>query len=216
MYTPAAFEMETGSNVVRALRGAGFGHLVSHGPATDEGSGLVGTALPFVVDDDVSRVRAHFAKANPHWRQIDGRQALLIVPTVDAYVSPGWYPSKAEHGKVVPTSNYELIHLHGVAEIRHDADWKRSVVDDLIRENEGRVDDPERVEPWAVFDAPASFIDAQLEAFVGIEIRVERIEAKQKTSQNKPEQDRLGVIEGLGRSQHQGDVETSNRMRARD
>lgn len=214
MYTPAAFVMGTGSNVVGALRGAGFGHLVSHGQGSDEGSGLVATALPFLVDDDLSCVRAHFAKANPHWRQIDGRQALLIVPIVDAYVSPRWYPSKSEDGKVVPTSNYELIHLHGVVEIRHDADWKRSVVDDLTRENEGRVDDPERVEGWAVSDAPAAFIDSQLRAIVGIEFRVERIEAKKKMSQNKPEQDRVGVIDGLGRSENQGDVEASNRMRS--
>jgi len=122
MYTPAAFEMRPGSNVVRALRGAGFGHLASHGQAPDEGSGLVATASPFVVDDDVPRVRAHFAKANPHWRQINGRQALLIVPTVGTHVSPRWYPSKSEHVKVVQTSNYEVFHLHGVVEIRHDTD----------------------------------------------------------------------------------------------
>lgn len=216
MYTPAAFEMGTGPSVVVALRGAGFGHLVSHGQRADEGSGLFATALPFVVNDDVSLVRAHFAKANPHWRHIDGCQALLIVPTVDAYVSPRWYPSKAEHGKVVPTSNYELIHVHGVVEIHHDADWKRNVVNDLTRENEDRVDDPELAEPWAVSDAPVSFIDSQLKAIVGIEFRVERVEAKQKMSQNKLEQDRLGAIDGLGRSQNSDDVETSNRMRDRD
>lgn len=206
--------MGNGSNVVEALRGAGLGHLVFHNQLAGEESGLASTALPFLVDDDVSVVRAHCAKANPHWRQIDGHEALLIVPTVDAYVSPRWYPSKAEHGKVVPTSNYELIHLHGVVKIHHDAEWKRSVVDDLTRENEDRVDDPELVERWAVSDAPASFIDAQLKAIVGIEFRVDRIEAKQKMSQNKPQQDRLGAIDGLGRSKNRGNVETSNRMRA--
>lgn len=213
MYTPVAFEMGTGPDVTEALRGAGFGHLVSHHLDADDGPGLVSTALPFIVDDELSLVRAHFAKANPHWQDIDGRRALLIVPIVDAYVSPRWYPSKAEHGKVVPTSNYELIHLHGVVEIHHDADWKRRVVEDLTRENEGRVDDPELVEPWSVSDAPPSFIDGQLKAIVGIELRVERIEAKQKLSQNRPEQDRLGVIDGLARSQNHGAIDTSNRMR---
>ena len=113
----------------------------------------------------------------------------------------------------VSYTNDLTVPLHGVVEIHHDADWKRKVVEDLTRESEGRVDDPELVEPWAVSDAPASFIDGQLKAIVGIELRVERVEAKQKLSQNRPEQDRLGVIDGLGRSQNHGAIETSNRMR---
>ncbi len=113
----------------------------------------------------------------------------------------------------MPTSNYELIHLHGTVEIQHGADWKRRVVEDLTRANESRVDDPETVEPWSVSDAPPSFIDGQLNAIVGIELRIERIAAKQKLSQNRSEQDRLGVIDGLARSQNHGAIETSNRMR---
>lgn len=212
MYTPVAFDMGTGPDVTEALRGAGFGHLVSHSSDTNESAGLVSTALPFVVDDEITLVRAHFAKANPHWQHIDGRQALLIVPIVDAYVSPRWYPSKAENGKVVPISNYELIHLHGIVEIHHDVDWKRKVVEDLTHENEERVDNAGQLEPWKVSDAPTSFIDNQLKAIVGIEVHVEQIEAKQKLSQNRTEQDRLGVIDGLGRSHDQGAIETSNRM----
>ncbi|MEP1124644.1 MAG: FMN-binding negative transcriptional regulator [Ilumatobacter sp.] len=215
MYTPEAFEMATGPAVTDVLRSAGFGHLVSHSDDADGGSGLLATALPFVVDDDISRLRAHVARANPHWGHVDGHHALLIVPTVDAYVSPRWFASTAEHGRVVPTSNYELVHLHGVVEIHHDAEWKRRLVDDLTRENESRVDDPESAEPWSVSDAPASYIDARLEAIVGIELHVQRVEAKQKLSQNRSEQDRLGVTDGLGRSRDHGATDISDRMRER-
>lgn len=213
MYIPAAFAMEPRSEVLGVLLRAGLGHLVSHDPAVADGSGLLSTALPFVVDDEIASVRAHFAKGNPHWRNLAGRHALLIVPSVVAYVSPRWYPSKAEHGKVVPTSNYELIHLHGVIEIHHDAEWKRLLVEDLTRPNEHAVSDPQRTDAWEVSDAPASFVDSQLEAIVGVELRVSRVDAKRKFSQNKTDEDRLGVIEGLARSDNTSDVQTSNRMR---
>ena len=100
--------------------------------------GLAATALPFLIDDELTLLRAHFARGNPHWRTIDGADGMMIVPSADAYVSPRWYPSKAVDGKVVPTWNYELVHLHGTIEIHDDAAWKRQVVEDLTVHNERR------------------------------------------------------------------------------
>jgi transcriptional regulator len=215
MYIPAAFVMEPGS-VLGVLRQVGLGHLVTHDPDASDASGLVSTALPFVVDDEVSSIRAHFAKGNPHWRHVQGSQALLIVPALDAYISPRWYPSKTEHGKVVPTSNYELIHLHGQIEIHHEVEWKRQLVVDLTAQNENAVVDPERTDVWRISDAPASFVDSQLKAIVGVQLNISRVEAKQKLSQNKPKGDQVGAAEGLGRSDKPGDLQTSERMQTLD
>ena len=187
MYTPA-FNSMSADNVVTALRSIRFGHLVTHS------EGLQSTALPFVVDDDVTTVRAHFARANQHWSTIDEAEALLIVPGVDGYISPRWYPSKAETTKVVPTWNYELIHLHGTVEIHDDPAWKLDLVSQLTDENEA--DDPTST-PWQVTDAPADFVAKQLNAIVGVQLNVSRIEGKEKLSQNKTDADRLGAAEGV-------------------
>ena len=126
--------------------------------------GFESTALPFVVDDELTELRAHLARANRHWEQLDGQVALMIVAGPDAYISPRWYPSKAQHGRVVPTWNYEVIHLHGTVEINDDPSWKRALVTDLTDHNELQVGDRERSETWSVSDAPDDFIDAQLKA----------------------------------------------------
>jgi transcriptional regulator len=146
--------------------------------------------LPFVVDDELSELRAHVARANQHWRDIDGLEALMIVASTDAYISPRRYPSKAEHGRVVPTRNYEVIHLHGTIEIHDDASWKADLVTAPTDHHESRVDDPNHPESWAVSDAPSDFIDAQLRAIVGVRMTITSIEAKRKLSQNKSAADR--------------------------
>ena len=102
--------------LLRLLRSAGVGHLVS----ADSAAALQSTVLPFVVDDEMTMLQAHFARANPHWRMLDGAKALMIVPVVDAYVSPSWYPSKQEDPRVVPTWNYEVVHVHATARVRDD------------------------------------------------------------------------------------------------
>ena len=111
----------------------------------------------------------------------------MIVPSADAYVSPRWYPSKAVDGKVVPTWNYELVHLHGTIEIHDDVAWKRQVVEDLTVHNERRASAAGPGEAWSVDDAPAEFVDQQLKAIVGVELHVTRVEAKRKA---QPEQAR--------------------------
>lgn len=214
MYTTSAFAVDSATEILGALRRISFGHLVSAG--TPGQLRLQSTALPFVVDDGLSELRAHFARANRHWKDIDGIEALMIVAGTDAYISPRWYPSKAEHGRVVPTWNYEVIHLHGTIEIHDDASWKADLVTALTDHNESQVGDPDHPEPWAVSDAPSDFIDAQLRAIVGVRMRITSIEAKRKLSQNKSAADRAGAIAGLDRSPRLDATDTAALMRATD
>ncbi|MGH1503825.1 MAG: FMN-binding negative transcriptional regulator [Acidimicrobiales bacterium] len=210
MYVPPAFAVPSSTEALDALRRVAFGHLVTIDPG---GSGApTSTPLPFVVDDDLSELRAHIARGNPHWRQLGGLSALMIVTGPDAYVSPRWYPSKAEHGKVVPTWNYEVVHVHGTVEVIEDADWLRSMVSDLTDHHEARIDDPADSRVWEVTDAPTSFIDAQLRAIVGVRLEITSVVAKRKLSQNRPPADRAGVRAGLARSEGAGARATAEAM----
>lgn len=207
MYVPSHFSLEDQAEIRGFLRSTVFGHLVT----TDE-SGLASTALPFIIDDDLTHVRAHFAKANPHWRTIDGVDSLFIVPGVDAYISPRWYPSKGEHGKVVPTWNYELVHLRGTIEIHDDPVWTRGLVEELTDRNERRLSASDGDVPWTVGDAPEDFIDGQLKAIVGVQLNITSIEAKQKLSQNRNDADRLGARQGLATSESTSSRIVADRM----
>ena len=149
------------------------------------------TLLPVIWRGDT--VIAHFARANRHWRGIaNGSPALLIVTGPDAYVHPGWYASKAEHGKVVPTWNYSAVQLSGTVTVHDDPEWLRAAVTELTDAHES-----ERADRWQVTDAPPDFIDLQLSGIVGIELAVDRVEGKAKLSQNRSAADRRGVIAGL-------------------
>lgn len=187
MYIPRFNTMdEAGARALVAARGSA--ELITTGP---DGYPLA-TLLPVSWEGD--RVVAHFARANQHWKAIaDDTPALLVCTGPDAYISPAWYAAKAEHGKVVPTWNYSSVHLSGRARIVDDAAWLRDVVTRLTDAHEtGRAD------RWRVSDAPACYIDGMLRAIVGVELRVERVEAKAKLSQNRSEADRAGVVAGLG------------------
>jgi transcriptional regulator len=214
MYTPQAFAVAPHVEILGTLRRISFGHLVSTDVTGQHP--LESTALPFVVDDGLSELRGHFARANQHWKHIDGLHALMIVAGPDAYISPRWYPSKVEHGRVVPTWNYEVIHVHGTVEIHDDPSWKQTLVTDLTDHNELRVGDPELSDAWAVSDAPKEFIDSQLNAIVGVRLKITAIEAKRKLSQNKAAADRTGALEGLGRSARLNDIDTAALMRSSD
>ena len=149
------------------------------------------TFLPVLWEGD--RLVGHLARANAHWRRIvDGSPALAIVTGPDAYISPSWYAAKAEHGKVVPTWNYSVVHLRGSAVVHDDAEWVRSLVNRLTDRHEFSRD-----EPWAVSDAPDDYIDKNLRPIVGVEIVVSSVEAKAKLSQNRSDSDRAGVASGL-------------------
>ena len=149
------------------------------------------TFLPVLWEGD--RLVGHLARANAHWRRIvDGSPALAIVTGRDTYVSPSWYAAKAEHGKVVPTWNYSVVHLRGTVVVHDDAAWVRSLVTRLTDRHESS-----RPAPWAVSDAPDDYIDKNLRPIVGVEMVVSSVEAKAKLSQNRSDADRAGVAVGL-------------------
>ena len=149
------------------------------------------TFLPVLWEGE--RLVGHLARANAHWRRIvDGSPALAIVTGPDTYVSPSWYATKAEHGKVVPTWNYSVVHLRGEVVVHDDAEWVRSLVTRLTDRHESSRD-----ERWHVTDAPEDYIDKNLRPIVGVELLVSSVEAKAKLSQNRSEEDRAGVASGL-------------------
>jgi len=187
MYIPSFNEIDDIEQIRAMVAAQGAANLVS----ADGGSHPVATLLPIIWHGDT--VIAHMARANPHWRTLDGASVLLICSGPQAYISPSWYPAKAEHGRVVPTWNYSAVHLSGTARVHHDKTWLRRAVEALTDIHEAV-----RAEPWHVTDAPASYIDSQLNGIIGIEVQVQRVEAKAKLSQNRSVADRAGVIAGLG------------------
>jgi transcriptional regulator len=191
MYLPEHHH-ETRIDIQRALIASHpLGLLVTAGT-----NGLLANPLPFLLDAGASRfgtLRAHMARANPQWRELSETQECLIVfQGAQTYVTPSWYATKRQSGKVVPTWNYIAVHAWGRPKAIHDAEWlKRQICALTAKMERGRA------EPWAVTDAPADFIDAQIRGIVGVEIEVQRMEGKWKVSQNRSEADREGVIRGL-------------------
>lgn len=166
------------------------------------------TLLPILWQQNT--VIAHLARANPHWQQIDaGAPALLVCAGAQAYISPSWYATKAEHGRVVPTWNYSAVHLTGRAWVHEDVEWLRDAVAGLVDQHESG-----RVRPWQISDAPMQYIDAQLRSIVGVEVRVEQVEGKAKLSQNRSEADRRGVVEGLRKEHTHGAAAIADAMAA--
>jgi transcriptional regulator len=164
------------------------------------------TFLPVIWEGN--RVIAHFARANPHWREITpDNPALLIVTGPDAYVSPSWYATKAEHGKVVPTWNYSAVHLTGPARVHEDPEWLRMAVEMLTEEHES-----EREDRWKVTDAPSPYVEGQLRGIVGVEVTVTKVEGKAKLSQNRSRGDRQGVVVGLRQSDRPGEQAVAEQM----
>jgi len=190
MYRPAHFEPPSREAIAAMLRDRPLATIVLSGA-----NGLDADPVPLLYDANEGThgtLRGHVARANPLWRDADGRDVLALFHGPQAYVSPGWYPSKAEHGKVVPTWNYVLVQAHGRLRAVDDAAWLRALVGRLTDTHEAA-----RPAPWAVTDAPADYVDSMLRAIVGIEIVVTRLEGKWKSSQNRAEPDRAGVARGL-------------------
>lgn len=191
MYAPKHFE-ETRVDVLHDLiRSYPFGSLVTLTPG-----GLDANHIPFEIDPSpgpFGTLRGHVARANPVWRDVaPGAAALVIFQGVDGYVSPAWYPTKAETGKVVPTWNYAVVHAHGVPRFIDDRAWLRAFVEKLTIRHEAA-----RPEPWRITDAPADYIDTQVGAIIGLEMPITRLIGKWKVSQNRPPEDREGVVQGL-------------------
>ena len=191
MYQPVHFREDRLDVQHRFIENNPFGHLVSSGT-----TGLIANPLPFFVvaaASPLGTLRGHLARANPQWQELDSRQeALVIFQGVNCYITPSWYETKQETGKVVPTWNYVAVHVYGKPRVIEDPGWITAQVTELTRRQEAA-----RAEPWAVSDAPKPFIDAQIKAIVGIEIPIDRIEGKWKVSQNRPERDQKRVSEEL-------------------
>jgi transcriptional regulator len=191
MYLPAHFA-EARIDILHALiRAQPFATLV-----TLSDSGPVADHVPFVLDasaGELGTLRGHIARANPLWRDHPAeRDVLAIFAGPQAYVSPSWYPSKAEHGRVVPTWNYVVAHASGWLRVIDDADWVRAQLSQITDEHEAG-----RATPWRVDDAPPDFIAQQMRAIVGIEIALTKLIGKSKISQNRAAPDRAGVAAGL-------------------
>lgn len=191
MYQPPYFREQRLEIQHALIRAHPLALLVSSGDA-----GLEVNPVPFLLDAAASplgTLRAHVARANPQWRQLDpGREALVVFQGVGAYVTPSWYASKREHGKVVPTWNYAIVQAWGRPQVIEDPVWLGAQIRALTAQQERT-----RAEPWAVDDAPATFVAAQIKGIVGIEIPIARIEGKWKASQNRPPADRESVAVGL-------------------
>jgi len=204
MYTPTHFAVTDPAELETLLSGLAFGCLVSHGA-----QGLDATHLPFLYDADARTLAGHMARPNPHWEAADGAQALAIFQSVNAYVSPNLYPSKRKHGRVVPTWNYEAVHIHGTLHVRDGADWKRAHLTAMTDRFEAM-----SAKPWALDDAPADYLEALFNGLVGFELAIDRVQAKRKLSQNRAEPDRLGVIAGLSASDEATDRAVAAAMSA--
>ncbi|MFN7087642.1 MAG: FMN-binding negative transcriptional regulator, partial [Burkholderiales bacterium] len=151
---------------------------------------------PFLVypeEGKLGTLRAHLSRGNPQRQELsEAGECLVVFRGPQGYITPSWYPSKKESGKVVPTWNYATVHAWGAPRVVDDAAWLRRQLEDLTREQEGL-----RPQPWQMGDAPQSFIAAQMKGIVGLEIPIGRIEGKWKASQNRPAADREGVVTGL-------------------
>lgn len=188
MYVPGHFTADD-AEVGDLLANCGAADLVTSTPG-----GLLATYLPVLYDPSAGErgaLLAHVARNNDQWREPASGESLLIVHGPDAYVSPSWYASKAEHGRVVPTWNYLTAHVYGRLVVHDDPAWVGAMVRRLTERHERG-----RTPAWSVDDAPPAFVDGQLRAIVGLELVISRIEAKAKMSQNRPEADRAGVAEG--------------------
>jgi transcriptional regulator len=221
MYIPAHFAPDP-ALVDELLRNHGAADLVT---VTEQG--MVATMLPFVYvppDEQATDVdgkdagqqssqrrlqhgalHGHVARNNDQWKLGSVGEALAIVRGPDAYISPGWYAAKTEHGRVVPTWNYVTAHVYGRLVVHDDPVWTEDLVRRLTAKHEARRD-----HPWSVDDAPRPYIEGQLRAIVGVELEITRIEAKAKLSQNRPAADVDGVIAGL---RERGDLESAEAVR---
>ena len=191
MYQPPHFREDDPAVQHALIRAHPLGLLISGGP-----DGPTANALPFLLDESVppkGRLSVHMAKANGQWREIAaGAPVLVVFQGAEAYITPSWYATKAETGKVVPTWNYAIVQVRGTARVIDDAAWLRGQVDRLTGEHEGR-----RPAPWGVDDAPEAFVASQIKGIIGLEIDITEIEGKWKTSQNRPAADVARVVQAL-------------------
>ncbi|MCA0405079.1 MAG: FMN-binding negative transcriptional regulator [Proteobacteria bacterium] len=190
MYEPLHFRAEDREAAFRLVRENPLGLLISQGVGE-----IIANPIPFLLEEESDKLflRAHVARPNPQWKLLqESPQALVVFQGLGHYVTPEWYETKRESGKVVPTWNYMLVQMRGAASIREDRDFLHRQISALTSTHEGK-----RADPWAVTDAPDAYIEAQMRGILGIEIEVARWSGKFKLSQNRSEADRAGVVTGL-------------------
>lgn len=203
MYPPPIYAVDDPATVEAMLSAVGLGSLVTSGP-----DGFTVTHLPLVYDPAAKVLRGHVSAQNPHAHTGDG-PALVIFQGAEAYVTPAFYPSKAEHGRVAPTWNYECLHVHGPLRWVSDPTWLRANIEAVTDRFEAG-----RAEPWRVDDAPADWTDKLIGRIVGLEIACARVDVRRKMSQDKRDPDRLGVIAGLAASPDPADQRVAAAMAA--
>jgi transcriptional regulator len=205
MYAPNQFHEERRDVLLAAVRDIRLASIVSPTP-----EGLYATHAPVVAVEhgDQLVLEFHVARQNPHWK-FAGPGSLIIFQGPQAYVHPGWYPSKAEHGKVVPTWTYVVVHAHGPLEVFDGEAELRAHLDQLTGQNEAQRD-----KPWAVSDAPENYIRTMMRGIVGLRMRVDRLEGSWKLNQHKTEPDRRGVQSGLSGEDHANAQSIAALMRA--
>jgi transcriptional regulator len=192
MYLPTHFDEKDVAWAHAFIRATRAGTIVTHGA-----NGIEANFIPLLLAEDGKKLLGHFARANPQAKNcgVGTNEALVIFQGANGYVSPSFYPSKAEHHQVVPTWNYEMVQVRGALTIHDDAQWLRAFLPQLTHMHEHA-----RSEPWAMSDAPDEFIGNLLKHIVGVEIAITQIEAKRKLSQNRTEADRWGALAGLRES----------------
>jgi transcriptional regulator len=208
VYLPPHFTAPDTADVAAFVAAVAAADLV-----TFDGAKPVASLIPIIWDQDTGehgRLLGHLALANPQWQSVTERTtALAIVHGPQAYVSPNWYPSKARHGRAVPTWNYVTVHFTGPLTVHRDPEWIRDVVTRLTQRHE-----TSRPAPWAVTDAPPDYINGQLRGIVGVELTIATVEAKHKLSQNRGADDRASVAEALRAEPGPGAAEISELMSA--
>lgn len=192
MYVPEHFREDSNQQLHQYIRDYGFGLLI-----VADGEGIEANHVPFHLsgteDGSPGLLQCHVARKNPVWQRLQhGARVLAIFQGPDAYVSPSWYRTKEETGRVVPTWNYLAVHAEGYARSIEDPAWLHRHLRQLTKQHEANMD-----EPWAVDDAPPDFTERLVQAIVGIEIEIETLTGKLKASQNQPERNRTGVKAGL-------------------
>jgi len=206
MYTPPAFRNDDADSIRATIRNARLANLVT---ATAEGPQV--TPLPLLLDETEGAhgtLYGHLARANEQWRHPVIGEAVAVFMGPDAYVTPSYYATKRETGKVVPTWNYVTVHAHGPVEFYDDTERLLDVVTRLTRLHER-----ERPAPWEVSDAPADYMASQLKGIIGLRLPITRLEGKVKMSQNRPEADRAGVAAGLAASERPSEREAAKLVR---
>ncbi|SDS84941.1 negative transcriptional regulator, PaiB family [Halopseudomonas xinjiangensis] len=191
MYVPSHFKQDNTETLLQYIRQHGFGLLI----VADE-QGIEANHVPFYLSESdgcMGVLQCHLARGNPVWQRLEqGAKVLVVFKGPHAYVSPSWYPSKAEHGRVVPTWNYLAVHVEGPVRLVEDAGWLGHHLRALSGQHESG-----RASPWSVDDAPRDYTNKLIRGIVGVEIRIDKLTGKLKASQNQPEANRAGVKAGL-------------------